>query len=335
MPQGAGGPTEDDGSRTATQAPLPSDARAAVSSRPPHGTGRRDRTERLTLEGKPVVSRAMNVAPFSDLGKEANDVLRGGSKGGSYQYDQKVKVSTKAKDGMGFTLSSTMKGDKLLSEFKMAYNFQRYSFEGTADNSSKVTAKSTITDFMTRGLKCTASAALPVTSPAKVGVQYVRPYLNTKLDVELAATPKVDLALTTGYANGTIGGSCTYDSTKGSFSSWNIGAGYKGPGYQSALLFSDKGNMKLLHSHCLTETSLLGVEIVRPLKEDTGTTFSFGYSKALESGALAKVKVDNAGLVSMLWEQHLDRNVRMGLSGQLDVKAIDKAAKVGVAFDMN
>lgn len=277
----------------------------------------------------------MKVPAFSDFGKAAKEVLYGGGKGGSYQYDKKVKLSAKASDGMAFTLSSTVKGDKLTGEFKTSYGFDRYNVDVTATNASTVTVKGSVADFLTPGLKCTTSIALPDASKPKVGLQYTRPYLNSKVDVDVATSPKVSAALASGYSNVLCGGDCSYDTAKGTFSSWNLGGGYLGPCYETAFLYNHQGNAKILHSQSLDNASRLGVEIVRPLKGESPATFCFGYSKTLSNGALVKAKADSAGMTSVLWENQIDKGVKMAVSGQFDVKDFDKGAKIGTYFEMN
>lgn len=277
----------------------------------------------------------MKVPSFSDFGKTAKEVLYGGSKGGSYQYDKKVKLSAKASDGMAFTLNSTVKGDKISGEFKTSYGFERYTVDVTATNATKVTVKGNIADFLTPGLKCTASCALPASSPPKVGVQYVRPYLNSKLDVDVTTAPKVSASLASGYSSVLCGGDCSYDTAQGTLSSWTFGAGWVGPSYETAFLLNNSGTAKILHAQHLDNLSCLGLEIVRPSKEDKPATFCFGYSKSLSNGALIKAKADSTGLTSLLWENQIDKGVKMGVSGQFDIKDLDKGAKVGTSFEIN
>lgn len=62
----------------------------------------------------------MKVPPFGDIGKDAKDVIHGG-KGGVYQYNNKLKITSKSKDGMEFNVGATLKDDKLSGDFKCKY----------------------------------------------------------------------------------------------------------------------------------------------------------------------------------------------------------------------
>ncbi|CAD7697974.1 unnamed protein product [Ostreobium quekettii] len=277
----------------------------------------------------------MKVPGFSDFGKSAKEVLYGGGKGGTYQYDQKLKLSSKATDGMAFTLSSTVKGDKVSGEFKSSYSYERYSVDATVNNANKVTVKGNIADFLVPGLKCTGSFALPATSPSKVGLQYTRPYLNTKVDVDATTSPKVTASLATGYAKMLYGADCTYDSAKGAFSSWSFGTVYTGPGYEATALYNDKGILKALHAQNLDDKTVLGVEIVRSLKDESSQTFAFGLTRLLNSGVLIKGKAESSGVTSVLYEHQIEKGVKLALSGQFDAKNLDKGAKVGASLEIS
>ncbi|GMH33010.1 hypothetical protein BSKO_00844 [Bryopsis sp. KO-2023] len=276
----------------------------------------------------------MKVPGFSDIGKQTKELLYGG-KGGVFQFDQKLKVTKKTSDGVTFALSSAKKGDGVEADVKTTYNFDPYSVEVTANHTGKVGLKATVSDLLTPGLKCTASVPLPMSSPAKLSVGYVRPYLNTTANVELAASPKVDASMATGHGNVVVGGDCSYDTSKGDLSKWALGAGYSVPEYNVGLLWADKGDtVKAMYSHKLND-GVAGAEIVKSFKGEGSTKFTLGMSHPTNSGANVKYKFDSAGVLSVLWEQSLDKSTKIGLSTQTNVKDIEKGAKLGVSLEMN
>ena len=65
----------------------------------------------------------------------------------------------------------------------------------------------------------------------------------------------MDYALTTGHADFTVGGECSYDSGKGSLEKWALGAGYSAEDYQAGLILGEKGENAPLyfskHWHCV------------------------------------------------------------------------------------
>lgn len=177
--------------------------------------------------------------------------------------------------------------------------------------------------------------ALSVDSYLQLSVGYTRPYLNTSANVELSGSPKVDASVTTGHCNVVVGIDSSYDTAKGDFSKWALGAGYSQPDYQVGVLWADKGDtIKALISHKLG-TGHAGAEIVKSFKAEGSTKFTMGLSHVLSSGASVKYKMDSAGVLSALWEQSLDKSTKIGLSTQTNIKEVEKGARMGVSLEMN
>ena len=62
----------------------------------------------------------------------------------------------------------------------------------------------------------------------------------------------MDYSLTTGHADFTVGGECSYDSGKGSLEKWALGAGYSAEDYQAGLILGEKGEQThFVIPHCL------------------------------------------------------------------------------------
>lgn len=170
---------------------------------------------------------------------------------------------------------------------------------------------------------------------AQLSFGYTRPYLNTSANVELSGSPKVDASVTTGHGNVVVGADSSYDTAKGDFSKWALGAGYSQPDYQVGILWADKGDsLKALISHKLG-TGHAGAEIMKSFKGEGSTKFTMGMSHVLASGASVKYKMDSAGVLSALWEQDLDKGTKIGLSTQTNIKEVEKGARMGVCLEMN
>lgn len=81
-------------------------------------------------------------------------------------------------------MNTTKKGEKVASDLKAAYDYEKYSVEATVSHLGKVTSicvmlvvimrclkvglKATVTDLFTPGLKLSTGASVPYTAPAKV-----------------------------------------------------------------------------------------------------------------------------------------------------------------------
>lgn len=57
-------------------------------------------------------------------------------------------------------------------------------------------------------------------------------------------------------------------------------------------------------------------------------------SRALESGALAKGRMDSNGVVSLLYEQNLSPLTKITLCSQFDATDLNKAPKIGIALGL-
>ncbi len=56
------------------------------------------------------------------------------------------------------------------------------------------------------------------------------------------------------------------------------------------------------------------------------------YAKRLDSGALAKARLDNTGIASLLYETELKPLTKLALSSQFDATDLSKAPKFGLAL---
>ncbi len=59
------------------------------------------------------------------------------------------------------------------------------------------------------------------------------------------------------------------------------------------------------------------------------------YQRRLDNGYLSKVRLDNQGTVNVQYEQDIQKNTKLAFSGLFDASNLEKAPKVGVAFDIN
>jgi voltage-dependent anion channel protein 2 len=131
----------------------------------------------------------------------------------------------------------------------------------------------------------------------------------------------------------TVGGEASYDTSKSAITKWTVGLGYTAVDYQAALLFNDRQAATALIAHKVAADTTIGAEVVRDLAAGT-TTFATGVSKVLEGGSLAKVKLDNAGIVSVLYEQELKARTRLAVSGQFNALDVNQAPKFGFGYDI-
>lgn len=183
------------------------------------------------------------------------------------------------------------------------------------------------------GLTMGVSGTLPDPSTAKMAVDYAAPHLTLKSVISLTSSPKVDVSATTGHEGVTLGASASYDSAKAALTKWQTALGYTAADYQVTAALSDTQQLSLLVAHRVTVDTSLGAEVVRDLSAGT-TSFSFGVQRALAGGAVTKAKLENNGLLSLLYEQELRPRTKLAVSAQVDALNLDRAPKYGLGLDI-
>lgn len=274
------------------------------------------------------------IAAFSSLGTNAKDLLYGNAKSGKYQYDRVLNVTSKTADGVEFTVNAVGKDDKLEMALKGAYSAKNYSVITTLAQSGKLGVAVSYKE-LAPGLNVAMSGTVPDPDSGKLQAEYSVPHLTLKSSVTLTAAPKVDIAATTGLEGVTMGGEASYDTAKSAVTKWTVGAGYTASDYQVAVLLNDKQTATAMVAHKVSIDTTIGAEVVRDLSTGGATAFSAGLSKQLLGGALSKFRLDNSGIVSVLYEQELKARTRLAVSGQFNALDLNKAPKFGFGYNIN
>lgn len=282
---------------------------------------------------------------FSELGKAAKDVLVGGGTA-AYQFNQTVSISSTTADNLNVVMTATKKDGALDMALKSTYTAPKYTLVSTFSQAGKLGLTATFKDLapgLTLGASHTCpdadwgSVKCPITGiplpPVKISADYSVDRLTLKSAVALAAAPTLDVAVTTGVDKLTLGADVQVDLQKAAPSKWTVGAGYAAGDFQAAVFLNDKNVVTGRYAHSVTSTATLGTEVTHDLTSKN-TTFSAGLSKSLDRGTVFKARLDNTGLVSVLYEQEVRAKTKMGLSAQFDALALDKPPKLGFAYDL-
>lgn len=275
----------------------------------------------------------MPVPAFADVGKSAREILTG-TRDGVFQFDQKVTLTSKTADGVALTLVGVNKGSKTDLSLRTVYNYKNYGINALFNASDKVTVVAHV-DNVAPGLRAALSATLPDAQSGKLAVDYVNPYLNVKTTVGLTTSPKVTVAASSGVKNLVYGVEGSFDTAKSTLSAYNLALGYNAGDSQLAAQLTDKlETLKLAVAHNITRDKSIAAEITRPVKGgDVAVTL--GILRRLDNGALVKAKIDQAGLLSALYEQKLAGGEKLVVSTQFDTLNTSNAApKVGFALEL-
>lgn len=116
---------------------------------------------------------------------------------------------------------------------------------------------------------------------------------------------------------------------------YNVAVGYHAADFQLYVSVLDKlQTVKVGYAHNVNSSVKVGAEVQRKLSSGE-TNVTLAYSKALTSGALAKVKIDNTGVLSALYETKLNSGEKVTGSLQLQATDLSKPAKYGFAVDLS
>lgn len=270
---------------------------------------------------------------YTDLGKAVREVLSGG-KWGTFQYDQKLTASTKTADGVGLTFAAVRKGDKAELSLKSDYIYKNYSLSAVFNTSDKV-ALSVAANDIAPGVKATLSAILPDASSGRLTLDYANSHVNLRANSSLTSSPRVGLMGTTIWKGLLLGGEVGYDTAKSAVSSYGAAVSYTALDSQFALALTDKlETLQLLVYHAVNKSLSLGADITRPVAGGD-VAFHLGAQKRLDNGATLLGKLDNRGILSVLYGQTLPTGERFGISTQIDtLDPSGKPPKIGFQIDL-
>lgn len=265
----------------------------------------------------------MAVGHYGDIGKSANDLLNS-----SYNYDNKVSIGNKTASGLTLTLNGCKKGSGATGDIKGSFEKSGVVIDTVVTSESKVTT--TLNFDIAKGIKGTVSGSIPDKASGKFSLSVKKPHVALKSSIGLNTTPKMEASLCSGVSSTMIGADFGYDTAKSAMTKYNLGAGYSAEDFSVAMFVVDKGDtIKASYCHKTSASASIGAEVQRRLSKKE-TTFTIGGMTKLDGGALAKVKVDNHGICSMLYQQELRPKTVATMSAQFDMKTLDKNAKVGM-----
>lgn len=297
-----------------------------------------------------VVSKWVPRA-YTDIAKGAKDLLYGSAgSGGIFQFENKVTFQSKTANGVTLATTAVRRGDGMSANCVVAGAKGNLTGDAVITSSGAVELEAAALN-LAPGLTVSATASLPALAASTVGLVYRTPYLVAKSSMSLSITPLIDLALSTGYREVTLGTQFGFNTASSLLTSWSFAAGYqddKSETQAGAFLLDSGRTARFIVSRAIDARSSLGAELVldnplRTFNTESGDvvvatvptappSFALGYARKLGGGAVAKVKVDNSGIVSALYEDSLLSGPRVTVSTQLDSKDLNKAPKVGLSF---
>nr|KJB30017.1 hypothetical protein B456_005G139100 [Gossypium raimondii] len=244
---------------------------------------------------------------YSDIGKKARDLLYK-----DYQADHKFTVTTYTSNGVAITSTGIKKGELLL-----------------ADLFATVTV-----DEPAPGLKTIFSFIVPDQRSGKVELQYQHEYAGISTSIGLNANPLVNFSGVVGNNCVSVGTDLSFDTGSGNFTKLNAGLNFTHSDLIASLTLNDKGdtlNASYYHIVSPLTNTAVGAELTHSFSSNENT-LTIGTQHALDPLTTVKARLNNYGRASGLIQHEWRPKSLFTISGEVDTRAIEKSAKVGLAL---
>ncbi|KAI8565817.1 hypothetical protein RHMOL_Rhmol03G0290800 [Rhododendron molle] len=181
-----------------------------------------------------VVSASPNMAngpaPFSDIGKQAKDLLTK-----DYNFDHKFTFLVPSPTGLGLTATGVKKDQIFIGDICTQYKNGNTTVDVKVDTYSKVSTKVTVNEIFS-STKAALSFDVPDHKSGKLDVQYLHNHAAINSSIGLNPAPLLEVAATLGDKNLVLGGEIGFDTASASFTRYNAGIGFNKADFSAALI---------------------------------------------------------------------------------------------------
>nr|AWW14800.1 porin voltage-dependent anion-selective channel protein [Passiflora edulis] len=264
---------------------------------------------------------------YTDIGKRARDLLYK-----DYQSDHKFTLTTYTSTGVAITSNGLKKGDQFLADVSTQLKNNNITSDVKVDTNSNLLATITV-DELAPGLKTIFSFRVPDQRSGKVELQYQHEYAGISAALGLTANPIVNFSGVVGSEAISLGTDVSFDTASGNFTQIHAGLSYTKDDLIASLAVNDKGDTVIAsYYHIvspLTNTAV-GAELAHNFSSNENT-LTIGTQHALDPLTTLKARVNSFGRASALIQHEWRPKSLFTISGEVDTRAIEKSAKVGLA----
>ncbi|KAL9240884.1 hypothetical protein vseg_015055 [Gypsophila vaccaria] len=265
---------------------------------------------------------------YSDIGKKARDLLYK-----DYQSDHKFTLTTFTSNGVAITSTGSKKGELLIADVSAKLTNKNITTDFKVDTNSNLLTTITV-DEPAPGLKAIFSFKVPDQRSGKVELQYLHEYAGISTSIGLTANPIVNFSGVIGNSNLALGTDLAFDTASGNFTKCNAGLNYTNSDLIASLNVNDKGdtlNASYYHIVSPLSNTVVGAELNHSISSNENT-LNIGTQHALDPITLVKARVNNHGKATALIQHEWRPKSLVTFSGEVDTRAIEKSAKVGIAL---
>nr|DAD34796.1 TPA_asm: hypothetical protein HUJ06_005436 [Nelumbo nucifera] len=231
------------------------------------------------------------------------------------------------------TSTGIKKGELFLADINTQLKNKNITTDIKVDTNSNVFTTITV-DEPAPGLKTILSFKVPDQRSGKAELQYLHDYAGISASIGLTANPIVNFSGVVGTSAASVGTDLSFDTASGNFTKFNAGASLSNADLIASLTLNDKGDtLTASYYHIvspLTHTAV-GAELTRTFSSNDNT-LTFGTQHALDPLTTVKARLNNYGKASALIQHEWRPKSLLTISGEVDTRAIEKSAKVGLAL---
>ncbi|XP_022866851.1 mitochondrial outer membrane protein porin of 36 kDa-like [Olea europaea var. sylvestris] len=264
---------------------------------------------------------------YPEIGKKARDLLYK-----DYQGDHKFALTTYASNGVAITSSGTKKGGLLLADVSTHLKHNNITTDVKVDTNSKVHTTITV-DEAAPGVKAFFSFISPDQNSGKLELQYLHEYAGISTSLGLTAKPIVNFSGVTGNNQAAFGTDISFDTSTGNFTRCNAGVNFTTSDLIASLTLNNKGeSLTASYFHMVSPmtNTAVGAELTHSFSSNENS-LTIGTQHSLDPLTAVKACVDNYGKVCALIQHQWRPKSLVTISGEVDTRAIEKSAKIGLA----
>ncbi|KAJ0249846.1 Mitochondrial outer membrane protein porin 1 [Hirschfeldia incana] len=267
---------------------------------------------------------------YTDIGKKVRDLLYK-----DHNSDHKLSITTHSPAGVAITSTGTKKGDLLLGDVSFLLKQKNITtdFRVSTDNTVLITAT---VDEAAPGLKSIFSFRAPDQNSGKIELQYLHDYAGISTSMGLTQNPTVNFSGVIGTNLLAAGTDVSFDTKSGNFTKINAGLNFTKDDLIASLTLNDKGdsvNASYYHIVNPLFNTAVGAEVSHKFSTKANT-ITVGTQHSLDPLTMVKARVNSAGIANALIQHQWTPGSFFTISGEVDTKAIDKNAKVGLALSL-
>lgn len=280
---------------------------------------------------------ACNPVKFSDLGKDAKDLLNKNFHFGVLKLEGK----TKSLGGAEFTTdgSHNLETGNVAAGLETKYKSDLMTITEKWNTNNVITTNLVFEDKLLPGLKADFDIQFaPGTGKkaAKINTSFKHEWFHSTHDVDLDfAGPTAHVSAVTGYKGVLLGGQASYDTSTSKLTTNSLSAAYNGGDFKlhGGVIDLSKYFASVYHK---ANANLGWAASLAWASDASSPTLTVGSQYTLDAHSFLKGKVDNNLRVGLSYVTKLSEGVQITLSGLVNGKNLNGGGhKAGISLNMS